>query len=287
MTKVIVQMHEFRKDYRERLASDRDLGIANICVKTHDGVSFPRGWGDVAPAIGSAAEWAPLVATYLANNVRATPWCVPKGVDITREAKIAADISHLTNSIVLDVEYAENHTDFWLGGQAAIAPYLEQLHLMAPNARIILQYDSRWPGNIWLDEWLKAGVDELLGMDYWTDFQLPAEQVLATAERNLSSHGLPWSFAVPGDSVSYPDLSMYEQVYIWRRGNMTAGAIALAGSSSEVIWTPELEPELPNNDKKLQDLYDEEVRQALITRDLTDRVANLEQLLAKLKEVLS
>jgi hypothetical protein len=286
----IPQVWEYQQDYPSHLPSDEALGIQAINVKTHDGVSW-QGLFDNHPAeVADILSWKRLVSQYAASGIEAFPWCVPTGREINAEIHLASLVLEVTPRMVFDVEAWEAEPYYWKGSVLDIHTYMGALRKRFPGARFTLQYDSRWPQNIHLAEWLPY-VDDLCGMDYWVDFKQSVGTTLDRAAQRMSAFGKPWAFTFPGTG-SESDYRYGEEVarhyghseiYIFRRGNMTPGVVSRVQANRqvpEVVVNPPVEPEGPTQGNPIDDLYHEQVRQALRLEGVE---AKLSGLIASLK----
>lgn len=269
----IPQVWQFDKDYVENTDSDEALGINTINIKTHDGKYWQNNWDKHPSAVSGTEQWAKLVADYAARGITAFPWCVPTGIDPRQEAAMASSILDISPRIVLNVE---NWADdlFWNGGQENIKPYIERLRGFKPGARITLQYDIRWPESIWLEDWLPY-VDDLLSMTYWTDFEQEPNYALQHAMEVMQSYGKPWAWTIPANSTVYPTFTE-EEVFVYRRGTMTEACKQLVrnGPERKSVMLPL---------DKIDNLYNEQIRQAIEVQVLQKKVFDLETLVEKVK----
>lgn len=259
----IPQVWQMDKDYPSHLPADEALGISHIALKTHDGIFWMSQY-DTHPLAVGRTHWAGLVDIYAKAGITAIPWCVPQGLDVPVETSLASGVLTISGRLILDVEVEPGQ--FWQGGKEAIKPYLEGIRERHPKARLDLQYDSRWPAKIWLEEWLPY-VDSLISMDYWTTFQRPMDDVLWAARVAMASTGKPWQWTFPADASHYPGNVDREEVLIWRRGTMSQACIDLvrSGGTAEPMPDP-----VATLQQQVADLYREQVRQAVMLQDLDE-----------------
>lgn len=262
----IPQVWQFDTDYPAGVPSDEELGVQAINVKTHDGTSYMATFDTHPQAVTGPGQWAKLVKDYQQRGILATPWCVPAGRNPTVEVEMASAILDVSGELVLDVEGPEGPY-FWQGGRDGVKRYIEPLRQRHPGAKLILQYDVRWPTKIYLEEWLPY-VDELLSMSYWTTFQRSMGEVLFEARRLMVATGKPYRYTYPGDALEYPDTAHTDPVYIWRRGTMGAAAQALLKAQ------PRPEP-AKTLEQRVDDLYQEATSQAVQLQALRDEMAAL------------
>ncbi len=186
----------------------RDNGLG-IVMKTHDGVSWMNEYDSSRYAVSGGPQVATLVKYFEDGGVPVHAWCVVKGDDPLREARMAAEVlASGARSLWLDIE---PHAGFWRGSPRDALSFGSELRRLQPNAHVILSLDPRpWLlTRLPLNEFLSFS-NEIAPQNYWRTFDTPAnyarftesgfpvgpggmtpEFLIDVTNRTLSGYGLP------------------------------------------------------------------------------------------------
>lgn len=143
-----------------------DLGII---LKTHNGVEWMSKYDRSPFAVTGPGQVATLARYYEEAGVPFHAWTVIKGIDVTREAQMAAEVLDAgARSLFIDLEPFDR---FWQGDAADAVRYGRELRRRAPNGRVVLSVDPR----PWVIERLPmkefaAFSDEIAPQQYWHSF---------------------------------------------------------------------------------------------------------------------
>ncbi len=146
----------------------------------------------------SVDRWVTGLAKH---NLEFHAWCVPKGGDITAETNIIIQACRRAGvkSLILDVE---PYAGFWLGGQAAIRPFMLALRRGLPSTfHIGLCIDPRSHhfSSIFPAEWAPF-VNSVHPMVYWETMRRQPDDILKETYQVWGSYGKPIIPALQGDA---------------------------------------------------------------------------------------
>ena len=150
----------------------RDTLAANglgVVVKTHDGDRWMSRYDRSATAISGPRIVESLADFFEQGGVPFHAWCVVKGRNPEKEARIASQVLDAgARSLFLDVE---PHPGFWTGTRRDAWIYGEALRKAQPNARLSTSIDARpWTFNrIPLRDFADFS-NELSPQMYWGSF---------------------------------------------------------------------------------------------------------------------
>lgn len=285
MTTFIPQIWEMSRDYPARLGDDEALGITHLNIKVADGPRWQGAFDQHPLAITSAMTWKQRIQDYAARGIIATPWIVPTWTgNHDEELRIASQVLEISNSLVYNVEFW-NDPYFWQGGKEGVIPYIGELRRRFPLAQFTLQYDVRHPDSIHLHEWLPY-MDKVISMSYWTDFKQTPWVALSNAYVKMKALNRPFSYTYPGNAESYPDWQIDEDpIYIFRRGNLSPACIQMIQAARTKEEDKEEEEEKKVDEKlestddinqRITDLYNEQVRQAVIQEEFMQKLVSIE-----------
>jgi LysM repeat protein len=117
---------------------EHNLGIL---LKTHDGVEWMSEYDKSPYAVSGPRQIETLVRYYEDAGVPFHAWCVIKGIDPIREARMAADVFGAgVRSLFLDLE---PHDGFWRGTTADALTFGNELRRLQPNAWVVTSIDPR------------------------------------------------------------------------------------------------------------------------------------------------
>jgi LysM repeat protein len=154
-----------RELIRARLA-EHGLGIA---LKTHDGFDWMSEHDENSWAVSGPNRVAELAEFFEDGGVPFHAWCVVKGHEPVREARMAAQVLEAgARSIFLDLEA---HVGFWDGNGLDAIVYGAELRRLAPDAFVSTSVDPRpWQIDLVPMEEFAAFSDELAPQVYWSLF---------------------------------------------------------------------------------------------------------------------
>jgi LysM repeat protein len=145
---------------------DNNLGLL---LKTHDGIEW-MGQYDKSPfAVSGPAQVQTLARYYEDAGVPFHAWAVLKGIDVIREARMAADVLGAgVRSLYLDIEPFDG---FWRGSGADALAFGKELRRLQPNARVVASVDPRpWiVQRLPLREFASFS-NEIAPQNYWRSF---------------------------------------------------------------------------------------------------------------------
>lgn len=117
---------------------DNNLGIV---LKTHDGIEWMSEYDKSPFAVSGPRQIETLTRYYEDAGVTFHAWCVVKGIDPIREARMAADVlASGARSLFLDIE---PHDGFWRGGPAEALAFGQELRRLQPNGFVVISVDPR------------------------------------------------------------------------------------------------------------------------------------------------
>lgn len=117
---------------------EHNLGIV---LKTHDGVEWMSEYDHSPFAVSGPRQVETLVRYYEDAGVPFHAWFVVKGIDVIREARMAADVlSAGVRSIYVDLE---PHDGFWRGTAADALAFGNELRRLQPNGWVVTSIDPR------------------------------------------------------------------------------------------------------------------------------------------------
>jgi LysM repeat protein len=117
---------------------DNNLGIL---LKTHDGIEWMSQYDKSPFAVSGPKQTETLARYYEDAGVPFHAWCVVKGIDPIREARMAADVLAAgARSLFIDLE---PHSGFWQGSAADANTFGQELRRLQPNAWIVTSIDTR------------------------------------------------------------------------------------------------------------------------------------------------
>ncbi len=146
-----------------------------ILLKTHSGVEWMSKYDPSPFAVTGPDQIATLARYYEEAGVPFHAWTVVKGVDVAREARMAAEVLEAgARSLVVDLE---PHDRFWQGTAADAARYGRDLRRLAPDGRVVLSVDPRpWAmAQVPMAEFA-AFADEIAPQQYWRSFDTPTDR---------------------------------------------------------------------------------------------------------------
>lgn len=140
-----------------------------VVVKTHDGTDWMSTYDHSPDAIDGVQRFANVARYFEDRGIPCHAWCVPKGIDPTREAQMAADVLGAgARSLVLDVE---GSSGFWLGSTDDALRYGAELRRLSQNGRVDISIDARpWRINLVPMAEFVAFTDGIWPQLYWETF---------------------------------------------------------------------------------------------------------------------
>jgi hypothetical protein len=146
-----------------------------ILLKTHNGVEWMSKYDKSPFAVTGPDQIAALARYYEEAGVPFHAWSVVKGIDVAREAQMAAEVLQAgARSLVLDVE---PHGGFWEGTRADAVKYGRDLRRLAPRGHIVLSVDPRpWAMEQLPMREFAVFADEIAPQQYWHSFDTPASR---------------------------------------------------------------------------------------------------------------
>jgi LysM repeat protein len=149
---------------------DNNLGLI---LKTHDGIEWMAQYDKSPFAVTGPKQTETLVRYYEDAGVPFHAWCVLKGIDPVREARMAADVlSAGARSIFLDLE---PHSGFWQGTAREAEMFGQELRRLQPNGWVVVSIDPRpWILNQVPLAQFAAFSNMLAPQQYWRTFDTQA-----------------------------------------------------------------------------------------------------------------
>jgi LysM repeat protein len=148
---------------------DHNLGIL---LKTHDGVEWMSEYDRSPFAVSGPRQVETLVRYYEDAGVPFHAWFVIKGIDIMREARMAADVlSAGVRSLWIDLE---PHDGFWRGTPGDALTFGNEMRRLQPNGWVVTSVDPRpWVvARIPMAEF--ASFSQMIApQQYWRTFNTP------------------------------------------------------------------------------------------------------------------
>jgi len=209
----------------------------------------------------SIDRWVTTLAKY---NLEFHAWCVPRGADINAETNLIIQACQRpgVKSMILDVE---PYDGFWLGGRAAIRPFMTRIRRALPGSfHIGMSIDPRprWYDAIYPAEWFPF-VNSIHPQDYWETFRQTPDQTLDSTWQVWGSYGRPIIPVLQGDAS---DASSIRQAHTlatqrykatgvswWRLGVIGPGEFAALNQPINLGTTPTVPTTPPEEDQYLEE----------------------------------
>jgi len=174
--------------------------ITQVWVKTSDGSDWMSRFDtDAELRISGSAAIRRWVQVLEAHGMEFHAWCVPKGLQIEKEADliIEACTTAGVKSMVLDIE---PYKGFWQGGKDAIRPFMTRVRRgVGGGFHIGMSVDPRRHhfNSIFPHEW-KPFINSIHPQTYWASFQRPVKEVIDEVYAVWGTFGLPIIPALQG-----------------------------------------------------------------------------------------
>ncbi len=225
-----------------------------LVLKTHDGLDWMNEFDPSPYAVSGPAQTKVLADYFEGGGVPFHAWCVVRGDNPVREARMAAEVIGAgARSLYLDIE---PHAGFWQGSAADARAFGAELRRLQPQANVVLSIDPR----PWILDRLPladfaAFADAIAPQLYWRTFDNSAnhrrynesgfpvgaagvtpEFLVDISQRTLSGFGLPISYVGQGATpetdewrrfLDAADSNGGEAVSVWRYGVTDAGIFGL------------------------------------------------------------
>jgi hypothetical protein len=152
-----------------QIASNLRANRLGITLKTHDGVHWMSRYDRSPQAISGPSQIRTMANFFEQNGVPFHAWCVVKGVDPIREARMAAEVLEAgARSLILDLE---GHAGFWVGTRTDAVRYGDELRRRNPFGRVDISIDARpwWLHSVPLPEFVWY-TDAIWPQLYWDTF---------------------------------------------------------------------------------------------------------------------
>jgi hypothetical protein len=154
---------------REGIRSTLAKHGLGVLFKTHDGTNWMP---DVGGRSGGPERVAQVARFFESAGVPFHAWCVAKGSDPVKEARMAASVlASGARSFTIDLEA---HDGFWVGSPRDAERYGAELRRWQPEAMILTSVDGRpWEiDRVPMDEFA-AFSDGFSPQTYWNFFRGP------------------------------------------------------------------------------------------------------------------
>ena len=155
--------------------------LDQVWVKITNGVRWMSDYDSSAMAIRGPRSIDQWVSACQAAGLEFHAWCVPKGLNVGKEAALIIEACTRpgVRSLVLDIE---PYADYWQGGAEAVRPFMLELRRgLGTRFHIGMSVDPR-PQHyhtIFPDEW-RPFIDSIHPQTYWQIFRITPEEALAS-----------------------------------------------------------------------------------------------------------
>ena len=223
---------QFSRDYPGADASDSDLPIRTVQVKTHDGTDWMSTYDSSPYAVSGPGAIQQLRSSYGSQGIDLVAWFVPQGTDVDGQVAIAEQVIDTgVTALYADVEPFAGFCNQDCGYLADA--FWKRLRNERPGARLGVMYDPRtqWLGPSAIGAWLSV-TDDALPSCYWESFAGqapwgdPAGCVLQARD------DLAW--LVPGRALNYVPLLQGDSTPDRVRQALDAAVTAGAGRAG--LW---------------------------------------------------
>ncbi len=203
----------------------RDYGVG-IVLKTHDGIEWMSKYDKSAYAVSGKPQIEVLANYYEDAGIPFHAWCVVKGTDPIREARMAAEVlSAGVRSLFIDLE---PHDGFWSGTPADAVAFGNELRRLQPNGWVVTSVDPRpWVLERIPMQEFAAFSNELAPQLYWRTFNTTsnytryAEKGIPTPPEGITPEFLidtTWAFLAPYNlPINVVGQGATEDATEWRR----------------------------------------------------------------------
>ncbi len=163
-----------------QLIKDNAPNVDQIWVKITNGINWMSEYDHSDMAISGAASVDQWVAACRAADIEFHAWCVPKGLNVEKEAAIIVEACTRPGvvSLILDIE---PYADYWRGGSSAVRPFMLALRRgLGTRYHIGMSVDPRRQhyNTIFPGEW-SPFVDSIHPQTYWNIFRTTPEDALS------------------------------------------------------------------------------------------------------------
>lgn len=237
--------------------------VTDVFVKTSDGADWMAKY-DKSSDMGISGRDAITrwVNVLQANQMNFHGWCVPKGIEVEREADLVIEACNTegVQSMILDIE---PYAGFWQGGKSAIRPFMTRIRRgIGGKFHLGLSTDPRSHrfDDIYPYEW-QPFVNSVHPQCYWKTFGRDVDVVLAEVYNTWKGYGLPiypvlqgWS--VPGEEITEARERVIDEydakgISYWRLGVIGA-AQYIAINKPMTEDSGETDPNLPDDDDQIR-----------------------------------
>jgi hypothetical protein len=191
-------------NFTDAVALCQSYGIAGILVKAFDGIVWHAAYAPEPDALHSVEQAQEQQAFARERGVGYGVWTNPlhgSRAELARQADIYAELGAAVGLLAFDTE---PYQSFWGANRPAgsAAFFMDRFRAGAPDCATIWQPDPR-PNRLAElrpEEWAPH-MNVYAPQVYWTDFQRPADEVLAEAFDGYQQLGIAeWAPTLPGNA---------------------------------------------------------------------------------------